>query len=122
MKKTVKKESPTKSVEPLKTVTAKSTVKDIEKWIAENSTLSVDYTRWYVGVTNNEQARMSKHKSDLGGDLYFWKSYNARSKKIALAIELHFHKKGMLETHLPGRTAPDTQRVYVFKKRPTLID
>ena len=122
IKKAIKKPVAAKAIEPLKTPTAKTIIKSIENWIAENSTLAVNYSRWYVGVTNNEQSRKSKHKSDTGGDIYFWHSYNARSKKIALAIELHFHKKGMLETHLPGGTAIDTRLVYVYKKRPTLID
>ena len=121
-KKPTKKPEPAKAVEPLKTPTAKTIIKSIEKWVAENSKIAVDYSRWYVGVTNNEQSRKSKHKSDTGGDIYFWQSFNARSKRIALAVELHFHKKGMLDSHLPGGTAPDTRLVYVYKKRPTILD
>ncbi len=104
------------------TETEKQIRRKIEAWVKENSTLSVDYSRWYVGVTNNENARKSQHKSQQGKELYFWQSFNARSRKLALAIELHFHKKGMLEKDVPGGTAQDSKLVYVYKKYPTILD
>jgi len=106
----------------MKTETEKQIIRKINAWAKKNSTLEIDYKRWYIGVTNNEQARKSKHKSAIGGDIYFWQAYNARSKKLALAIELYFHNKGMLETKLPGGTAEDTKMVYVYKKYPTILD
>lgn len=108
--------------DPKKTVTYKTVTRQIEAWVKDHSTAVKDYTNWYVGVTNNPEARKAVHKSKNETHPDFWIDFNARSHKIALTIETHFHKKGMLETDKKGGIRPDSKFVYVYKKYITLFD
>lgn len=107
---------------PIQTETAKNIIRKIEYWVKNNSTISILYGNWYVGVTNKPHISKGQHKSKIDADPYFWKEYNSRSKEIALAIELHFHKKGMKESHKTGGVSTDSKYVYVYKKYPTIFD
>ncbi len=106
---------------PLSTDTAKSIISKIERWVEKHSTAWVVYGNWYIGITNNPNARASAHKS-ANGHLYFWNEYDARSRRIAEAIETRFHNKGMKERDLKGGARDDSRYVYVFKKHPTIAD
>ena len=109
-------------MEPLKTPTAKSILRAINKQVKEHSSLVVHYSNWYVGVTNNPAVRKNGHGSKNKEAVYFWEHYNARSLGIAMAIEKHYHAKGMLETGKTGGVAADSKWVYVYKKYPTIFD
>ena len=105
----------------LSTITAKSIIAKIKRWMLKNSTAWVKYSNWYIGITNNPTARASAHRS-ANGHLYFWKEYDAKSRRIAEAIETHFHKKGMKEKDLKGGAKDDSRYIYVYKKYPTIAD
>ena len=112
-----------KKENPLKTKTAKKIIKEIELQVSENSTLYVEYSNWYCGITNNPTVRKSGHKSKNNRKPAFWKSFNARSVKISLSIETHFHKKGMLDTDDKGGYDKEKSKfIYVYKKHPTILD
>jgi len=106
----------------LKTDTAKRIKKEIEAHVRGYSNFFVVYSNWYIGITNNVSKRKTQHKTANKGDLYFWVDYNARSRRIAEAIELYFHKKGMLETEKVGGAKEDSKYIYVYKKHPTIVD
>lgn len=107
---------------PLQTETAMKIIRKIEYWVKKNSTISVMYKNWYVGVTNAPHIRKRQHKTKIETEPYFWQEYNARTKEIALAIETRFHKKGMKESHKTGGVRTETKYVYVYKKYPTIFD
>jgi predicted GIY-YIG superfamily endonuclease len=108
---------------PLKTVTAKKIIKEIETYVFENSTLYVEYSNWYCGITNNPNARKSGHKTNNNKTPALWKHFNARSVKISLKIETYFHKKGMLDTDDKGGYDKDNSKfIYIYKKHPTILD
>lgn len=96
--------------------------KQIEKYVKENSNFFVDYSRWYIGVTNNPEIRKNQHKSLNNKEPNFWKHWYCYSKENALEIEKYFHKKGMLETSKTGGVAEDSKYVYVYKKYLTILD
>lgn len=107
---------------PLQTETAKKIIRKIEYWIQKNSTISVAYENWYIGVTKAPPTRKGQHKSKIETEPYFWQEYNARTKEIAVAIEARFHRKGMKESHKTGGVRIDSKYVYVYKKYPTIFD
>lgn len=97
-------------------------IKQIEAYVKQNSTIYVNYSRWYIGVTNNPEIRKSQHKSLNNEEPYAWKHWYCYSKENALDIEKYFHQKGMLETDKTGGVADDSKYVYVYKKYPTILD
>lgn len=101
--------------------TAKIIIGKIKRWTLKKSVGWVVYEKWYIGITNNPNARATTHKS-ANGHLYFWKEYNAKSRRIAEAIETYFHKKGMKEKDLKGGAREDSRFIYVYKKYPTIAD
>ena len=108
---------------PLKTVTAKKIIKEIELYISENSTFFIKYENWYCGITNNPNTRKSGHKTKNNTVPALWKPFNARSVKISLAIETYFHKKGMLDTDDKGGYDKEKSKfIYIYKKHPTILD
>jgi len=111
-----------KTSEPLKTPTAKAILRSAERWVNAHSKIIVNYGNWYVGVTKDPGKRNAEHKSKNRREPAYWKAYYARSRAIALAIEKHFHDKGMLETGKIGRAEEDARHVYIFKKHLTLLD
>ena len=111
-----------KNILPIESKTAKNAIEIFNRHVDEHSSFTIDYTRWYVGVTNNPLSRKNAHKSILGHEIFFWKHFYCKSKLIALAVEKFFHDKGMLEKDLQGGTASNTYYVYVYKKYPTILD
>ena len=108
---------------PLKTKTARKIIKEINTHISENSTFAIKYQRWYCGITNNPNTRKSGHKAKNNKVPALWKPFNARSVKIALAIETYLHKKGMLDTDDKGGYDKEKSKfIYVYKKHPTILD
>jgi len=112
-----------KQTAPLRTKTARLIIKEINNHIKKNSTLVVVYENWYCGITNNPDARKRVHKNKNNETPAFWKSFNARSVRIALALETYFHKKGMLDTDDKGGYDKNTSKyIYIYKKHPTIFD
>lgn len=107
---------------PLQTETAKSIVRKIKYWVEKNSTVFVDYSNWYIGITNKPHIRKSQHAVNIEGKPYFWQEYNARSRQIAEAIEKSFHDRGMKEKRHAGGARDDSKYVYIYKKYPTIFD
>lgn len=106
----------------LGTATAKEIIKDIKRWRMKNSILEIDYSRWYCGITNNPYTRKNQHKSKNGSDPYAWLELDARSRRIAEAVETYFHDRGMKDSDSKGGSAENSKFIYVYKKRPTWFD
>lgn len=94
----------------------------INKWVNTNSFATADISRWYIGVTSHPIKRQKQHQSKNKATTTYFVYFNARTKEIAKAIELYFHKKGMLETIKPGRLIKESKYVYLYKKQPTILD
>jgi hypothetical protein len=107
---------------PLQTDTAQSIIRRIEYWVKKNSTFFVEYSNWYIGITNKPHIRKSQHTTNIEGKPYFWQEYNARTRNIAEAIEKRFHDKGMKDARHVGGAKSDSKYVYVYKKYPTIFD
>ncbi|MBI3517974.1 MAG: hypothetical protein HY062_01270 [Bacteroidetes bacterium] len=106
----------------LSTETAKSIIKEIKKWVNQHSNLIVDYERWYCGITNHPPTRKAGHKYDIEAEPYAWQDFNAKSRRIAEAIETYFHNLGMKDHDTKGGSAQDSKYIYVYKKHPTWFD
>src|ERR1700749_4849761 len=106
----------------IKTLTAKSILNKIKNWSRYHSTWEVDYSRWYCGITNKPHIRKNQHKHSNKADPYAWVEYDAKSKRIAEAIETYFHKLGMKDSDSKGGSVIDSKYVYIYKKRPTGLD
>ena len=107
----------------LKTKTAKKIINEIEQYTFENSTFYIVYPNWYCGITNNPNLRKNGHKTKNKEIPFLWRHFNARSVKIALAIETYFHKKGMLNTDDKGGYDKEKSKfIYIYKRHPTILD
>lgn len=98
----------------LNTKLAKSIINSIENHVSDNSPGATDYSQWYCGVTNKPSVRQSGHKSKRKTNTLYWKSFDAKTKTLALDIEKYFHEKGMLDKHTVGYTVDTTKFVYVY--------
>lgn len=107
---------------PLTTITAKNIIKSFNKWIAANSKIDVDYSRWYCGITKNPYKRYSNHKSSIKSEPYAWVEMDAKSRRIAEAVETYFHSLGVKDSDSKGGSSVDSKYVYIYKKRPTWFD
>ena len=97
-------------------------MRKIKYWVQKNSTVFIDYSNWYVGITNHPHIRKSQHSINIEGNPYFWQEYIARTREIAEAIEKSFHDRGMKEKRHAGGARSDNKYVYVYKKYPTIFD
>lgn len=82
----------------------------------------VEYSNWYCGVTNKEAVRKAQHENKNGEKTFYFKAWDAGSKKLALEIEAHFHAKGMQGNGGTGGVIDTTKYVYVYKKSPNVFD
>lgn len=128
-KKTVKKKSVSKKPRfnpnlpnAISTDTAKSIISKIKAWCKYHSTIAVDYERWYCGITRNPYKRQNAHKVKNAADTYAWNEYDAKSRRIAEAIETYFHNLGMRDRDTKGGSSHDSKYVYIYKKKPTWFD
>lgn len=106
----------------ISTITAKETIKNIKKWCNRHSTIEIDYKRWYCGITNKPNKRYNQHKNSNNADPYAWVSYDAKSRRIAEAIETYFHNLGMKDSDSKGGSAENSKFLYIYKKKPTWFD
>lgn len=101
--------------------------RSIENWVKQHSSITVNYSSWYYGVTNAPAIRRNAHNQVNKRELFAskthaWQVYKTGSVNQATLIEKHFHEKGMLDKHSKGGVRPTTVYVYVYKKYPTIID
>jgi len=85
----------------------------------------INYSRWYSGITKTPKDRKSSHNSSPKNPsgAYFWYAVNVKSVRIALALETSLHKLGFLDTDDKGGYDREKSKwVYVFKRKPTIID
>lgn len=111
-----------KDVPPIKTITAKRAIKQINNHVKDHSQININYSRWYCGVTNSSNQRQINHRYKIKSETYFWLKIYCFSKRIALAVEKHFHNLGMLDKNLTGGVNEETKYVYVYKINPTIFD
>lgn len=76
-----------------------------------------DYSKWYIGITNNVTVRRGQHRREKQVDTLYFAYWNAGTKAIAASIEKHFHKLGMKDEHGMGGAIASSRYVYVFKIR-----
>lgn len=98
-----------------KSKTYRSLVARINRHIDRHSLLVPDYSKWYVGITNNPRRRYSEHSKEFGFGIQNYAVFYAYTKKTASQVEDFFSKKGT--ANAPGsRGATDESRwVYVYK-------
>jgi hypothetical protein len=126
-RRSVKKKLPSKrfnkNLAPaLSTKTAKSIIVSIKNWAYNHSTIGIDYTRWYCGITNHPPSRKSQHRAVNEAEPFVWNEWDAKSRRIAEAIETYFHELGMKDKDTKGGSAEDSKYIYVYKKHPTFWD
>jgi hypothetical protein len=90
----------------------------IKRWLRTNSFGWVRYAKWYVGITNNPNLRLSQHKTGKWRKPRFFKAWDAASLLNARTIEKHFGQlgKGMAGGKVLGNVRKTTRWIYVYKK------
>ncbi len=107
---------------PSKTKTYRSINAKISDWVSKNSFLYIDNSRWYSGITNNEERRKIEHKIKNQADIKCWKCWDAKTKRIASALEDSLHRRGFSNAPF-SRGAKETSKfIYVYKKFPTGLE
>ncbi|GHT35483.1 hypothetical protein FACS189434_13360 [Bacteroidia bacterium] len=92
----------------------------IENHIKDNSVM-VDYSLWYVGITNNPKIREKQHNLTYKNKMYLHICY-AYSKEIGNQIEKYFSDKGTINKPIIGGAKKNSFYVYVFKAQASLLD
>jgi len=89
----------------------------IEKWVARNSFIYVEYGNWYVGITGNPSSRKSDHNTANFLGVRRWKVWDAGSLQNARAIEEYFgaNGKGMDGGRVTGGVTTKSRYIYVYK-------
>lgn len=110
--------------DPLNTPTAIVIIAEIMAHTQLHAKLvNADHTRWYCGITNNPDARSTAHKSKNGNEPYAWKEWNAKSRRIAEAIETYCHDiLKMKDKDTKGGGKDDSKYIYVYKKHTSIFD
>lgn len=98
-----------------KSKTYRSIVTKINRHIKEHSWANTPLSRWYVGISNNPNRRMSEHQQEYGMDIRNYVVYYAYTKKIASQVEDYFSKKGTSNATGPRGATEDSRWVYVYK-------
>jgi GIY-YIG catalytic domain len=87
--------------------------KAIVDFVSNNSAFYVDYTNWYVGITNDVYTRLSKHESNRGKEIKIFRHWEAETARIAADLEMEFLNAGMNGSH--GGWAMNSYFIYVYK-------
>ena len=101
--------------------TAQYLIKEIKKWRNNHSLVIAKNENWYIGITNNPDARKKQHESKAkkeNFDVSYFTVWNAKTINIALAVETYWHERGMLETDIKGNYENNSIFIYVYKKYP----
>jgi hypothetical protein len=103
--------------------TAQSILKELNDWLLQHSLFYTDHERWYIGITDDTDRRHKEHLRNSKIEKFsvkYFKSWHAKTFKIARSIESHGHDIGMLDTNLLGNATENSVFVYVYKKIPLL--
>ena len=108
----------------LTTITAKKIIGEIKAHTEKHAKLvSADHSRWYCGISNDPNVRINGHKYKNQKEPYAWKEWNAKSRRIAEAIETYCHLTlKMKDKDTKGGSAEDSKYVYVYKKYTFILD
>ncbi len=96
--------------------------REIFRWVRKNSFMYANNARWYVGITNNGVRRKREHEAKNKCKCMHWKIWDLESVKHSLDLETKLHNIGMLDKDSKGGYNTKSTYIYVYKKRPTLID
>ena len=78
------------------------------------SSKSVDYSAWRIGLTNDASERKQQHEDD-GKSTKYWKQWVADSLSDAEHIDSHFiHDKGMKGGTGGNLSSRKTVYIYIF--------
>lgn len=104
------------------TITYKKVLSEIITWVNDNSTIIADPPRWYAGITNDQKRRNKEHRIKNARDCKYWKYWDARSLRIAVALETAL--KELELCHEDGQRGANinSRFIYVYKKFPTIFD
>lgn len=105
-----------KLVPPTQTKTYRSINSAISAWINKNSVLWTDKSRWYAGITNDENRRRIEHAVKNKEAIRCWKCWDAKSLRIANALESSLSARGFLNSPYKGGAISTSKYIYVYKK------
>ena len=90
----------------------------IKRWVRAKSLFWIRYSKWYVGITNNPNLRLSQHRTGKLRKPRFFMAWDAESLFNARTIEKHFGQlgKGMKGGKALGNVRKTTHWVYVYKR------
>jgi|SRR5690606_8433140 len=105
-----------KLIPPTQTKTYKSINAQITKWVYDNSILYVNNGNWYAGITNDLNRRKIEHTVKQKDKLWCWKCWDAKSLRIANALENSLSRRGFLNAPFKGGAISTSKYIYVYKK------
>ncbi|WP_196888082.1 GIY-YIG nuclease family protein [Aureivirga sp. CE67] len=105
-----------------KTKRKRKVKREIFKWVRRNSFLVSNHKRWYVGITNNSARRKREHEAKNKAECKYWKAWDLESIQMSLDLETELHRIGMLDKDYKGGYTNRSTFIYVYKKKPTIID
>ncbi|SRR5258705_2466896 len=82
----------------------------------------VEYSNWYIGVTNNTVVRKGQHKRSKKTLALHFEYWDAGTVENACEVEKHFHTLGMKDKHGTGGVRANTTFVYLFKISTNIFD
>ena len=111
-----------KLIAPSRMKTYRKVRKEILEHMKRNSTIWVENSRWYVGITNDENRRKKEHEIKNNKQCKFWNCWDMKTKRLSRALESALHKQKLLDKDTPGNITEASKFIYVYKKRPTILD
>lgn len=87
---------------------------EFSKFVKENSKKEVEFSKWYVGITNAVKRRIAEHNVNKGKIKLFTSKY-AFSLENANEIEKIFAKIGTANAVQKGGANTSSKYVYIFK-------
>lgn len=112
----------TKIIPPTQTKTYRSINAQITKWVEQNSILYVKRGNWYAGITNNENRRKIEHRIKNQDKIWCWKCWDAKSLRIANALENSLSRRGFSNAPFKGGAKSTSKYIYVYKKFATGLE
>jgi len=86
------------------------------------SFLYVDYSNWYIGITNDPSVRKAQHEYQKQLTAMHFQWWEAGSKDNALEIEEYFQDAGMQDKKGAGGAKKNSTMVYIFKINTHFLD
>ncbi len=88
----------------------------INRHIDQHSLLVPNYSKWYVGITNNPRRRRKEHDAEFGIGIQNYAVFYAYTKKTASQVEDFFSRKGTANALGSRGVTEDSRWVYVYKE------